>query len=229
MPWRFFIGRYRRSIQFRVVATTLILSGVVIALLGLVVLNQVRDGLLNNKQRVALAETSAGLAAAQNELDAADRTDPSSLDDLLYQVVINLTNRGSAALYDVVILQADAGTPTPGSAGLTSCESCAASVPDQLRRYVTRTGREGYTYTTIDRDGGDRQPGLVVGAALTSANAGYYELYYLFPLNQEENTLQLVRRTLTFAGLALVCLLAGIAALVTRQVVRPVRLAARTA
>jgi two-component system sensor histidine kinase MtrB len=64
---------------------------------------------------------------------------------------------------------------------------------------------------------------------LTSANAGYYELYYLFPLGQEDNTLQLVRRTLAFAGLALVCLLAGIAALVTRQVVIPVRVAARTA
>jgi two-component system sensor histidine kinase MtrB len=228
--WRVVDRRWRQSIQFRVVAATLVLSAVVVALLGVVALNQVRDGLLNAKQRVALAEMSAGLSVAQQELDAADRTDPSSLDQLLDQLLRSLTNRGGAALYDVVILQADAGAPTLGSAGLTSCDvRCSGSVPDNLRSYVREKGREGYRYAVIDHDNGDREPGLVVGAPLTSTNAGYYELYYLFPLGQEDNTLQLIRRTLAFAGLALVLLLAGIAALVTRQVVTPVRLAARTA
>jgi two-component system sensor histidine kinase MtrB len=224
------MSRWRRSIQFRVVATTLLLSAVVVALLGFVVLNQVRDGLLNAKQRVALAETSAGLAVAQQELDAADRTDPSSLDQLLDQLVGSLANRGGAALYDVAILQTDAGGAAFGSAGLTSCDvRCAGSVPTSLRTYVTQHNTAAYKYAVITRASGDRQPGLIVGGQLTSANAGNFELYYLFPLGQEENTLGLVRRTLAFAGLVLVLLLAVIAALVTRQVVAPVRDAARTA
>jgi two-component system sensor histidine kinase MtrB len=224
------ISRWRRSIQFRVVATTLLLSAVVVALLGFVVLNQVRDGLLNAKQRVALAETGAGLAVAQQELDAADRTDPSSLDQLLDQLVGSLANRGGAALYDVAILQTDAGGAAFGSAGLTSCDvRCAGSVPSTLRSYVTQHNTAAYKYAVITRASGDRQPGLIVGGQLTSANAGNFELYYLFPLGQEQNTLGLVRRTLAFAGLVLVLLLAVIAALVTRQVVAPVRAAARTA
>ena len=71
-------------------------------------------------------------------------------------------------------------------------------------------------------------PGLVVGGPLT-LRGDDYELYYLFPLNEEADTLALVQRTLTVAGLVLVLLLAAIAWLVTRQVVAPVRVAARTA
>jgi two-component system sensor histidine kinase MtrB len=54
-------------------------------------------------------------------------------------------------------------------------------------------------------------------------------LYYLFPLTAEEQTIALVQRTVIVAGLALVILLLGIALLVTRQVVLPVRVAAETA
>jgi two-component system sensor histidine kinase MtrB len=62
-----------------------------------------------------------------------------------------------------------------------------------------------------------------------NTQAGAFELYYLFPLTAEQRTLSLVQRTVLLAGLALVLLVAAIAALVTRQVVRPVRVAAQTA
>ena len=52
---------------------------------------------------------------------------------------------------------------------------------------------------------------------------------HFFPLQDEQQTYALVRRTAAAAGLLLVGLLALIALLVTRQVVSPVRLAARTA
>ncbi len=56
-----------------------------------------------------------------------------------------------------------------------------------------------------------------------------YQFYYLFSLQQQQQTLALVWRTLLLSGIALVVLLAGIAWLVTRQVVTPVRMAARIA
>ena len=56
-----------------------------------------------------------------------------------------------------------------------------------------------------------------------------YQLYFVFPLTEEQQTLQLVQTTLVGAGIALVALLAAIASLVTRWVVLPVRHAARAA
>ena len=55
------------------------------------------------------------------------------------------------------------------------------------------------------------------------------EFYLLFPLDAEQRTLGLVQSTLIVGGLVLLLLLAGIASLVTRQVVRPVRQAAEIA
>jgi two-component system sensor histidine kinase MtrB len=219
------VRRWRQSLELRVVATTLFASAIVVALLGLVVLDQVKSGLLDAKVRVALAETSSGVRTAQQEFDALDRSDAQSTNELLSGLA---DTRSGAALFDVAVLP-EAGSESPSSAGFASCLQCASNVPSALRQFVTTSGKEGYAYTRIQHDNGGSEPGLVVGATLNASNAGVYEVYYLFPLQQEQDTLGLVRSTLTFAGIALVLLLAGIAALVTRQVVTPVRAAARTA
>jgi two-component system sensor histidine kinase MtrB len=54
-------------------------------------------------------------------------------------------------------------------------------------------------------------------------------LYYLFPLTQEQQTLDLVRSAVVGAGFILVVLLAAVAGIVTRQVALPVREAAQRA
>lgn len=67
---------------------------------------------------------------------------------------------------------------------------------------------------------------LVIGKQVSDPNGRPYELYYLFPLTQEEKSLSLVKGTLATAGLFVVVLLGAIAWLVVRQVVTPVRMAA---
>ena len=76
---------------------------------------------------------------------------------------------------------------------------------------------------------GFETPELAIGSALPLPDNSTYQFYYLFSLAQQQQTLDLVWRTLLFSGIALVMLLAGIAWLVTRQVVTPVRMAARIA
>ena len=55
------------------------------------------------------------------------------------------------------------------------------------------------------------------------------ELYLIFPLNNEESTIALVRGTMLTGGVVLLGLLAAIALLVARQIVLPVRSASRIA
>jgi two-component system sensor histidine kinase MtrB len=69
---------------------------------------------------------------------------------------------------------------------------------------------------------------LVVGMPVGSAGRTL-QLYLLFPLAAEQSTLNLVQSTLVVGGLVLLVLIAGIASLVTRQVVVPVRQAAEVA
>jgi len=62
-----------------------------------------------------------------------------------------------------------------------------------------------------------------------STTANPVQLYLLFPLTSEQNTVSTVQNTLLVGGLVLLLLLAGITNLVTRLVVRPVRQAAAAA
>ncbi len=221
------LALWRRSLQLRIVATTLIISATVVALLGVIVLHQVRDGLLQTKVKNALNEQSGGLASAKNQLDARGTTD---VGQLLYQVTQSLaSNRGGqAGLYEVLIFSSPGpGDPLSPSAAQTR-QILTTSVPTALRTAVARTPNQYFAYTTLRYADGSHTPGLAVGGAIAS-NDGTYQLYYLFPLSQEQQTMSLVSQTLLLTGLALVLLLAGIAWLVTRQVVTPVRMAARTA
>ena len=68
-------------------------------------------------------------------------------------------------------------------------------------------------------------PGLAIGGVIDRHD----QLYYLFPLDQQQATLSLVQHAMLFGGLALVALLVGIVSLVTRWVVVPIREAAGAA
>jgi two-component system, OmpR family, sensor histidine kinase MtrB len=215
---------WRRSLHLRVVLTTLVLSLVVILVLGYVLLTRVTAGLLESKQRSALDEARAGVAETQAKLDAADLSIPPTA--LLDQITRQLaTQAGSPPLFEVVTLRSGRNDSPEFESNLVD----ASSVPASLRAAVAETQGEAWEYTSIKYSDRTSVPGLVVGAPLFVPSVGAYELYYLFPLNQEQDTLALVQRSLVIAGVALVLLLGAIAWLVTRQVVTPVRVAARTA
>ena len=216
------------SLLVRITTTTLVLSMVAMGVLGFSLLSRVTTGLLNAKESVSVAEASAGLADAQRLLDAASTGAAAPAPARLVDTVVTaLASRaGAPGNYEVLLLSSDPGVSAPERG--TNLVS-VASVPFDLRTAVTETQRESWTYSSIDYLDGRAEPGLVVGAPITISGVGPYELYYLFPLDQEQQTLDLVRSAVLGTGLLLVGLLVFVAWLVTRQVVNPVRAAAATA
>lgn len=224
---RWLLRVWRRSLLLRVTVTTLVLSTVVMMVLGLLLLSRVTTGLLDSKERASVVEASAGAGEAQRLLDAADTgaTTPSAA-RLVDSVVNALAARaGSPSQFDVLLLSSgDVDAPERGT-NLVA----VSSVPPALRAAVTTSQRESWTYSQIRFLDGRTVPGLVVGAPLVVPTVGAYELYYLFPLAEEQLTLDLVRSAVIITGLLLVVLLGFVAWLVTRQVVAPVRATAQTA
>lgn len=223
--------RWLRSLSLRIVTTTLLISAVVVAVLGVALLDQVGRGLLDAKRKASLAEVAADVAVAQSQLNQTPAATPAALDPLLESLVNQLSIRGNG-VYSVALLStSDVGTGFDSGA-------VRQALPRRLRDTVVRQQVEASTYVHLDSaaptapglPGGGPTEALVVGAPLTArTTSATYELYLLFPLRAEEQTLGLVQRTLALGGAALVGLLALISLLVTRQVVRPVRQAAAVA
>ncbi len=227
--------RWRRSLQLRVVTTTLALSALVIVVLGFFLTQQISDGLLLNKERSATAQVSQGLTVAQSSPGLSRSPSSAAVaDSFLYPTAQELQNAsGSNSTYDVVIEVSQGRVASPVyTQGVSGGADPAASIPAALAASVAAEQDHGgaskmyYAPTMIvSALGRTSQPGLAVGTPL----GNYYQLYYLFPMRQEQQTLQLVQGTLIGAGLALIVLLAVIASLVTRWVVIPVRHAAQAA
>ena len=220
------VKRWRRSIQIRVVSSTFVVSAIVVALLGLVVLEQVKSGLLQAKVRSSTNEVLIGRGTAQQYL-----SEGTGINALLTAVktLSSQQPRRQAGSYEVVGYM----ELTPGKAWLSqpakSVDFAASSLPAKLIDMVgSGDAQYYYAYTTMSFTDGSHYPGLAVGTAISSGSENF-QLYYVFSLQQEGQTLALVWRTLLFSGFGLVVLLAGIAWLVTRQVVTPVRMAARIA
>jgi len=223
-----FTTRWRRSLQLRVVVSTLVLSTVVVAVLGLVLLSQITDRLLEAKITAATEEIDRARSTVAMELAGADAS--ISLLSRLNLARSRLTvpgvggsdaSGGGAGAFDPVLIVAGDGPRGDVTSGP------ASDVPTELRQFVQR-GQLTYQYTTVTRVGAGVVPALVVGTTVAS-DVPNLELYLVFPLASEERTTGLVRGTLAVGGAALLLLLAGIAALVTRQVVLPVRTAVEVA
>ncbi|MFD3735437.1 MtrAB system histidine kinase MtrB [Streptomyces sp. NPDC058632] len=228
---------WRRNIQLKVVVTTLLMSLGVVLLLGFVVIGQVRNGLLDAKVKASQSQATGGFAVAKQQADeAASGTgeDPSAVDGRSSQSVIqwmsdlveSLSSGGQGA-FDVVTLPM--GDESGGGRGPRASGHVdpAQSVPGDLRERIDTSTGAAQRYTrVVYSNGADSQPGLVIGKQVNDPNGEPYQLYYLFPLTQEEKSLSLVKGTLATAGLFVVVLLGAIAWLVVRQVVTPVRMAA---
>ncbi|MEU8875644.1 MtrAB system histidine kinase MtrB [Streptomyces javensis] len=228
---------WRRNIQLRVVATTLLMSLGVVLLLGLVVIGQVRNGLLDAKRHAAQGQAVGGFEVAEQMADR--KSDNRGQDGAgagaqdsgawLNALVEQLASGGKGA-YSVVALSSDSGE-TPYVAGRgprASGDVQPDSVPADLRRRVDEGRTAPYErYGKIVHAGsGDSEPALIIGKRLDDNNGDAYQLYYLFPFTQEEKSLSLVKGTLATAGVFVVVLLGAIAWVVVRQVVTPVRMAA---
>jgi len=213
-----FYTRWRRSIQLRVVTSTLLISTVVVAILGVFLMEQITTALLNGKEKSALLQLEEGMGILERELSPANVSEV-TLNDVTNQLK---ARSGPSGLYEVYVRD----TRDEYRDGYTTNDVLAESVPERLRRQVREdpVGTQHSTYSEIVYIGRESVPGLVVGAG-----DGRYELYYLFPLTQEQQTLTTVGNTLLAVSVVLLVLLAAIASVVTRQVVIPVRLAAQAA
>jgi len=228
---------WRRSLQARVVVSTLVLSTLVITLVGWVLLRQVSDGLIDAKTESSVAEATRGALDAQRRLSGASGTELDSGAQLT-QLVAGIVQRGSVQGYDVVLTGPIAGSTTEVAAGTGTRNTPGVlkeSVPESLREAVETAPTAGiaWTYSRARYDSRSEKsdvPAVVTGTQLTlPADGGTYTLYYLFPMTEQERTLSLLQRALLTAGALLLVLVGGLTWLVTRQVVTPVRLARRVA
>jgi two-component system, OmpR family, sensor histidine kinase MtrB len=225
---------WRRSVQARVVVSTLLLSAVVVGSVGWFLIQQTRDGLLEHRVDAVVAEAEAETETARASLAAAPGLD---VDESAQQsaLVDPIQARGATRGFAVVLSPPiDEGLRLADGGAKFTAGLDLSSVPANLEDTFSRVSATSWTYTDIvttrDVPGLPEGPGIAVGSQVRlPADDNTYTLYYLYPLAEQQQTLALVSRAMLIAGVPLLVLMALLTWLVTRQVVTPIRMARRVA
>jgi two-component system sensor histidine kinase MtrB len=221
--WRSPLNWWWRSLPLRVVLTVFVASVLVLVLGGFLLMKQATIGVMDGKKVSAENEAQQAVNSAQQQLNAADLTGEVDVDKLLLDLATGFANRPGGSEQFEVIIVAPRQIITAGNAK-------AESIPAALRKQVEQSNDLLITPTQVQfRDNKPPAAGLAAGSTLTLPGTGRYQIYLIFPLTQEVDTLMVLRYAVVTTGAILVILLSFIAALVSRQVVAPVRAARRAA
>ena len=223
--------RWRRSLQFRVVAVTMVLGTIVLAGVGSYLYQRVANGLAEDRRITASAEVVLLTSRVQQQFDGTDKV--LTPDALLESARNFVQDAAGTERSRYVVLIRGAGNTTQGDVlpPIRSGEVDADAIPDELRSKVAENPTVQQMQIVPVRLTGeaDPVPSWVIGQQVAVPRAGDYGLYFVYPMTRERDTLSLVGRFLLLGGVALMLLLGGIAYVVTRLVVTPVRRAADVA
>jgi two-component system sensor histidine kinase MtrB len=210
---------WRRSLQVRVVSITLVATSALVATFGLFLSAHITDGLVQAKENgatdiVKRDSDSAALTLNTSVSDASDTAAAANVEAVVAQL------ESSSGVDHVYMIGADSRTRqiTPAT---------GVPIPTEL---IDAVPKQGFVDQRVELnvDGQGSRLYLVVGRELV-LKWGNVELFYLFPLDEEVSLASDFGNIITATGVALVIMLALVAYLVTRMVVSPVRVAARTA
>lgn len=218
---------WRSSIQTRVVTTTLTVGIVTIVVLGAFLTATIRDGLFETRLQQALEEASGATRTAQSSFNASTAQTGTETQTLVDQLMPQLQGTG-ASKREIVLLRVPAETAAPFIQDKSTREGLESLITPALRNQVDQGDGQYWQSVSYEVDG-KTVPGIVVGERVDIKVVGAYELYFIFSLEPEQETLTFIQNVLLAGSIALLGLLAILALTVTRQVVKPVQEAADTA
>jgi two-component system, OmpR family, sensor histidine kinase MtrB len=220
---------WRRSLRFRTLAVTLILTALTILValvwMALAIQNDLYESRSDQVQDAAQRATQA----AQTTFDAAVvEGDVVALQVLMDEVRREILSR-QAGTTMVAVFRIDDSPSAIAPQGFEGGGLTAAMISPALQESVQLTADRQWWQSIALPDGDDGQtPGIIVGQQLLLPEAGAYELYFAYDLASEAQTLGFVQVTLWVVGLALLVLIGAISLFVLRSVTVPIAQAAET-
>ncbi len=217
---------WRRSLHLRVVTLTLVTSSLLVGAFGWFIADRSTQILLDRAEDEVHSQMVGKVDYAISQLtvhrQVRDPKLPVTLNNTVTRLAAGDPDETGGAILE---LRADS---IPDIKPVTSAKfDTSALITKELRRDVSGDSLVAQQIRTTDVRG-EPVKYLVYGSPVPAA-FGHLELYYMVPLTTEDRAANEIRTTVLVTGLALVILLGVMAGLVTRMVVTPVRVAARTA
>jgi two-component system sensor histidine kinase MtrB len=217
---------WRRSLRLRTVAITLLLSSVALLVVGTVVSFTIARGLFDDRVQQVESQSLRAKDSAQEIINNAPSADRVVLEAVQSQAISSVKQVANPTEYVWVSTPATGGIPLAPAAS-SEGEGIEQLVSPDLKGSLKDGSGQHWQSISVPVEGGETHPAVIVGDVLTFAG-GRSELYLIYDINDVQETLLVVQRSLLIGGLALLVLIGGVAAVVANIVIAPLKQAAAT-
>ncbi|MGK5738483.1 MtrAB system histidine kinase MtrB [Micromonospora sp. URMC 103] len=217
---------WRRSLHVRVVTITLVASSLLVGGFAYLIADKITNILLENAETDVRQRLESGADYAAKQVYLYGQPQEAQLQETIEGTVNYLAGADPQQTSGMVVTITADGFPGAIQSRTAPAVNVQPLISPELRAAVASGNVASQIGTGVLT--GDRTKYLAYGSPVPT-RFGQIELYYLMPLDRQDATAADARATVVATGAALVVLLGLLAALVTRLVVNPVRVAARTA
>lgn len=226
-----FLRRWRRSILLQVIGSSVVISIVVTAIVGTLLYSRISDGIYREKANAAVAEAQSLADYTQSQLDITRYRTDLSLTKVISGILRVTDVSPTTSVRETILL----ATPQTAKSSTvyqgTSNNVLISTIPDSMRKIVRKDFFSDPLRVKIRYKGRPNQSidAIAVGRVIGIPPNYIYEIYYLFPLTQQSELIDLIRGWMLGTAGVLTLMIALIIWYVVRKVVLPVREVAEVA
>ena len=219
------LGLFRSSLQIRALVYTVSLSGTALIVLGGVLSVTIGNGLYSTRTSHALLESERAKHTLDRLFQEVTGDSTWALNQVAAQVVPELESTGVTQPRQVVFLNA---SQMPNGKQISTSASSGVDQTLITKEFRARVESvETIESQTIQIQAGDTvAPAVMTGQVYMLPGGHKFELYLIYDMISEQETLGFVQRTLVLGGTVTLFIIAIFSFLVTSWLVRPVQDAA---
>lgn len=224
-----------QSLAAKVILSTVLLSLGVVWLTGSALYSQLSEGIKTVNLDSSLAEARSVFYNARYQFLLVQGASEPQIQVQVTDVLTSPTTLGTAeGAREIILLKIFskgeiAKNGQQPNYSFASNGLLATTIPEQLRLDIAKQNDLAYQFSPLTYRTGKTIDALYVGQRVSIPGSGRYEMYLVFTLVNQGATLEIVQNSLLLTGLVLLLLIGLITWLVVRQVVKPLREAARVA
>jgi two-component system sensor histidine kinase MtrB len=186
-----------------VIILTATISLGVVWVTGSALNSRLTDGIRQVNLNSAFIEARSTIYTAQYRLLFAENESNKQIQKIIDDVVSSATTFTSNENAREVVFLSSPGKKSSKNYEIASNNLEPSTIPNSLRTEVQASVTPISAYTQMKYVEGQKIPGVAVGQKITIPKAGSYEMYLIFSLASEKETLDLIDRFLLFAGILL--------------------------
>lgn len=220
----------QRSLATRVIVLTVTLFTITVFIIGTAIFNEIEKRILDEKINASITEAAIAIESAEFRFNV---TPKASLEFITRAAndVLQLDGATGALLSgrEVALLKSPTNKIEDINLEQISNFVEEKSIPQTLRETVSTSQEFEWALTEISYGSGKTLPGVAVGKLINVPIAGTYEMYLLFSFESQRASIDIIARGFIIIFAIVFLLILGMAYLIIRQVVEPIKTIAQIA